>query len=277
MKKHPEIQKQHRLSQVYLKKFGFQIDGEWMVSIMELGNRKIQNVKVSEFTAEENIFDLPFTNFDHKRHFETLSGKLENDYNRLVNNIEYQKALTEKDKDLLNNFIANILCRTTYFRSYIKGLIDDVDTRIFFLKEIMMFKNDGGDTEYLLNILKSEIHLNLVIGPLMDHMVHILSHFKKVILKSPKGYGWLTTDNPVYIDNKQKHEWILPIEAELYFPISREYCVFLFHKDSKLNSNPLRNLKLDKVNQIDFELFDKLIYNITRNLDKYLIFSENMG
>ncbi len=157
MKKHPEIQKQHRLSQVYLKKFGFQIDGEWMVSIMELGNGKIENVKVSEFTAEENIFDLPFANFEHKRHFETLSGKLENDYNRLVNNIEYQKTLTEKDKDLLNNFTANILCRTTHFRSYINWLIDDVDTRIFFLNEIMMFKKDGGDTEYFLNITRSAL------------------------------------------------------------------------------------------------------------------------
>lgn len=274
MKNHPEIQKQHRLSQVYLKKFGYQEDEEWMVSIMELGKGKTENVKISEFTAEENVFDLPFKDFELRRHFETLSGRLESDYNRLINNIENQKKLTPKDKDLLNHFVPNILCRTTHFRFFIKGLIDNIDTRKKLLNEITIFKKDDGQTEFLLDILKPEAHLNIVVGTLMNHMVHVFSHFKKVILKSPKGYGWLTSDNPIYIDFQEKHEWIIPIESELYFPLSREYCIFLFHQESELKSNPLRNLMQDRVNQIDFDLFDKLANRIARNLDKYLIFSE---
>ncbi|CAZ97331.1 DUF4238 domain-containing protein [Zobellia galactanivorans] len=274
MKNHPEIQKQHRLSQVYLKKFGYQEDEEWMVSIMELGKGKTENVKISEFTAEENVFDLPFKDFELRRHFETLSGRLESDYNRLINNIENQKRLTPKDKDLLNHFVPNILCRTTHFRFFIRGLIDNIDTRKKLLNEITIFKEDEGQTEFLLNILKPETHLNIVVGTLMNHMVYVFRHFKKIVLKSPKGYGWLTSDNPIYIDFQEKHEWIIPIESELYFPLSKEYCVFLFHQESELKSNPLRNLRQDRINQIDFNLFDKLANKIARNLDKYLVFSE---
>lgn len=245
-----------------------------MVSIMELGKGKTENVKISEFTAEENVFDLPFKDFELKRHFENLSGRLESDYNRLINNIENQKKLTPKDKDLLNYFVPNILCRTTHFRFFIKGLINDIDTRKKLLNEITIFKKDDGQTKFLLDILKPEAHLNIVIGTLMNHMVHVFSNFKKVILKSPKGYGWLTSDNPIYIDFQEKHEWIIPIESELYFPLSRKYCLFLFHQESEFKSNPLRNLRQDKVNQIDFDLFDELANKIARNLDKYLIFSE---
>jgi len=274
LKKHPEIQRQHRLSQVYLKKFGFEQDGEWIVSVMKLGSGKTKNVKISEFTAEENIFDLPFKDFELRRHFENLSSKLETDYPRLINNLNNQKQLTPKDKDLLNHFVPNMLCRTSHFRFFIDLLIEDMETRKKLLNEITIFQEDNGQTEFLLDILKPETHLNIVVGTLMNHLVYVFAHFKKIILKSPKGYGWLTSDNPVYMDFQNKGEWIIPIEAEVYFPLSKEYCLFLFNEQSELNSNTLRNLKKDKVNQIDFSTFDKLANKIARNLDEYLIFSE---
>ena len=274
MKENHEIQRQHRLSQVYLKKFGYNQDGEWMVSVMKLGSGKTTNVKISEFTAEENIFDLPFKDFEIRRHFETLSGRLESDYNRVINNIENQKCLTPRDKDLLNHFVPNILCRTSHFRNFINELVENIETRKKLLNEITIFQEDYGQTEYLLDILKPETHLNIVVGTLMNHLVHVFRYFKKVILKSPNGYGWLTSDNPVLIDFKDKNEWILPIESEVYFPLSKEYCLFIFHEESDLKTNPLRNLRKDKINQLDFETFDKLANIIGRNLDEYLIFSE---
>jgi hypothetical protein len=274
LKKHPEIQKQHRLSQVYLKKFGYEENGEWLVSVMKLGSGMTENVRISEFTAEENIFDLPFKDFEIRRHFEALSGRLENDYPRLINNISNQKRLTSKDKDLLNHFVPNILCRTSHFRFFINLLITDMETRKKLLNEITLFKEDDGQTEFLLDILKQETHLNIVVGTLMNHLVYVFQRFKKIILKSPEGFGWLTSDNPVFIDWQGKNEWIMPVEAEIYFPLSKEYCVFLFNEQSELNSNPIRQLNIDKVNQIDFETFDLLANKIARNLDEYLIFSE---
>lgn len=271
---HPEKQKQHRLSQVYLKKFGYEEKGIWMVSILKLGAEITENVKISEFTAEENIFDLPFKDFEIRRHFETLSGRIENDYPRLINNIENQKLLTPKDKDLLNYFVPNILCRTEDFRFFIKSLLDDVNTRNKLLNEITLFRQDDGQTELLLDILHPETHTNIVIGQLMNHLVYVFRRFKKIILKSPNGYGWLTSDNPVCIDLHGQNEWIIPIEAEVYFPLSKNYCVFLFNEESTLNSNPLRALKIDKVNQLDYETFSEIANKIARNLNKYLIFSE---
>ncbi|GAA4955389.1 hypothetical protein GCM10023314_31390 [Algibacter agarivorans] len=274
MKEHPEIQKQHRLSQVYLKKFGHQHEGEWMVSVMKLGSEKTENVKVSEFTAEVNIFDLPFKDFETRRHFETLSGIIENDYNRLINNINNQKQLTPKDKDLLNNFVPNILCRTSHFRNFLESLIHDLKVRKKLFEEITLFQEDN-TTETLLEILKPETHLNVVIGTLMNHLVYIFRSFKKVILKCPNDYGWLTSDNPVFIDFQNSEEdWILPIESEIYLPLSKDYCLFMFNENSKKKSNPLRNLKRDKVNKLDFKTFDKIAQRIGRNLDEYLIFYE---
>lgn len=275
MKNEPETQKQHRISQVYLKKFGYKENDEWMLSVMKLGKKVTENVKISEFTVEHNIFDLPFKDFNLKRHFENTSGLIENDYNRVVNNVKNQKKLTPKDLDLLNHFIPNILCRTSNFRFFINELLVDKKVRKKLLKEIVLFNKTEvkiENIENLLDILKPEIHLNLVIGTLMNHLVFVFKRFKKVVLKSPKGYCWLTSDNPVYIDFQNSNEWIMPIEAEIYFPISKEYCVFLFNESSKLNSNPLRKLKVNKVNNISFEVFDILANKIARNLDEYLIF-----
>lgn len=274
MKKEPEFQGQHRISQVYLKKFGYEQNGVWMLSVMKLGTKITENVKIAEFTVEENIFDLPFKDFELRRHFENTSGILENDYNKLINNIRYQKRLTSIDKDLLNNFIPNVLCRTSHFRLFINHLIENIDTRKKLLKEITIFQEDNRQTEFLLDILKPETHLNIVIGTLMNHLVYVFRHFKKVLLKSPENFGWLTSDNPVFIDFQDKNEWIIPIEAEIYFPLSKDYCVFLYCEESELNSNPLRNLKKDKVNNIDFKTFDGLANRIARNLDQYLVFSK---
>ncbi len=275
MKNHPEIQRQHGLSQVYLKKFGYEHKGEWMVSVMKLGSKRIQNVKISEFTAEENIFDLPFKDFEIRRHFETLSGKIENDYNRVINNIKNQKRLTPPDKDLLNNFVPNILCRTSHFRSFLESLIQDLEIRKKLLEEITLFREDNGQTEILLDILKPETHLNIVIGTLMNHLIYLFQRFNKIILKSPKGYAWLTCDNPVYIDFQNNDgNWIMPLESEIYFPLSKEFCLFMFNEHSEIKSNPLRNLKKDKVNILDFKTFDEITQRVGRNLDKYLIFYE---
>tara|TARA_R110002050_G_scaffold297339_2_gene458598 strand:+ start:149 stop:1000 length:852 start_codon:yes stop_codon:yes gene_type:complete len=274
LKTHPEIQRQHRLSRVYLKKFGYQTDGEWMISVAKIGSKKTDNVKISEFTAEENIFDLPFEDYEFRRHFETSSGRLESDYNRLCNNIKNQKQITSRDKDLLNHFVPNILCRTSNFRGFIHKLIQDVETRKSLLEEITLFQGDKAETADLLDILKPEVHLNIVIGTLMNHLVFIFKRFNKVILKCPEDYGWLTTDNPVFIDFQNNDEWVLPIDSEIFFPLTKEYCLFMFNENSELNSNPLRKLNRDKVNKLEFETFENITSKISRNLDEYLIFYE---
>ena len=81
----------------------------------------------------------------------------------------------------------------------------------------------------------------------------------------------LTTDNPVYMDRQDHNEWIIPIEAEIYFPLSKDFCLYMFHDKSKQNENILRQLKIDRVNKVDFTTFESMTKNNLRNLNEFLI------
>jgi hypothetical protein len=53
----PEFQLQHRLSQVYLKPFGYKEKGRWYISVLEKGKDNTEQKEIESFTAEENILD----------------------------------------------------------------------------------------------------------------------------------------------------------------------------------------------------------------------------
>lgn len=271
MKEEPKYQKQHKVAQVYLKQFGYEKEGEWWLSVNEAGKKETENVKIREFTAETNIFDLPFEAPEIKRHFENTSNKIENHYRTIISNLHNQKRLTSKDEKFLNHIVANFLCRTNPFRTFISDLLKYADTREKFINEMTMFSNNTEEVAALLDSFKIEFQLNPAIGILMDHLVFLFKKFKKVILKESNGKGWLTTDSPVFIDKHNKHEWIIPIESEIYLPLSRDYCLFMYHPSSENCENQLRTLKINGINEVDFNTFDDIIKKIVLDNDKYLI------
>lgn len=256
----PEFQKQHQVSQIYLKQFGYcDVDKQHWVSVYKVGERKTENIKVVDFTIQTNIFDLPFEEMEIKRHFENLSSKLENRYRTVILNLRNQKRLTLQDKDLLNYFVANMLCRTNTFRNFISVILQDENDREVLFKEITMFPENNNDYEELkvvLNSIKEKSKINIVICYVMNHLFEVFRRFDKVVLKDNSNIGWLTSDNPVYIDRFENHHWLIPIESEIYFPLSKDFCLFMFNSNSKFTENPLRKLKLDKPNSIDFENCD---------------------
>ncbi len=258
----PEFQKQHQVSRVYLKQFGHTDDeGVDWVSVYKVGLKKTGDEKISQFTTETNIFDLPFEEPEIKRHFENLSGDLESQYNSLIKSLTSHKKLTPENKDLLNHFVPNLLCRTNRFRDFIKKTLNNKKGRSILLKEITMFsenENTLQELEFILSQLTKDDELNIVICYVMNHLVYIFQRFDKVILKHYKNLGWLTSDNPVHIERFENFSWLIPVESEIYFPLSKDFCLFMFHKDSKFKENPLRNLKLDKVNIVDFETCDRV-------------------
>lgn len=276
MKNVPIYQKQHKVSQVYLKQFGYEENGEWWISVYECGTKATSNIKIVDFTKEINVFDLPFEEPKLKRHFENNSNKIENHYLTIISNLNYQNILTAKNKDVLNHFVANILCRTSPFRCFINDLLIYSDTREKFINEITMFSDNSKEVEILLQKFKIDYQLNIAIGYLMNHLVHIFRRFKKIILKC-KQEGWLTTDSPVYLDKQGNSAWIIPLESEIYMPLSKDYCLFMFHPKSKFDSNSLRFLMEDKVNYIDFETFNEVTEKIVFDYDKYLIFNTKMN
>jgi len=267
----PIYQKQHKVSQVYLKQFGYEKDGEWWLSVYKAGKSVTENVKIKDFTAEINIFDLPFKSTVLKRHFESTSNKIESYYRTVISNLHNQKRLTSKDKEVLNHFVANIMCRTNQFRNFINGLLRCCDTRDKFIKEITMLSNDKEEAKAFLDKFKIDFQLNIAVEILMEHLVLLFEKFDKVILKESNGNAWLTTDSPVYLDRQNKFEWLIPIESEIYLPLSKDFCLFMFHPKSEVSSNPLRSLNVDCVNELDFETFDAITQKIIVDYDEYLI------
>lgn len=162
-KEEPENQKQHKVSQVYLKQFGYKKNDEFWISVLEIGKRETENVRINDFTIETNIFDLPFEDFEIRRGFENMSNKIENHYNILISNLHNQKQLNSKDTKFLYFFVANILCRTNPFRNFINGLLTDNKTRDKFISEISHYSNDKKDIDFILNHFEIENQLNEVV------------------------------------------------------------------------------------------------------------------
>ena len=67
----PKYQGQHRISQVYLKEFGYVKGGKWYIAIWEKSKNHTDYVLIENFTKETNVFDLPFfESGEERRHFE---------------------------------------------------------------------------------------------------------------------------------------------------------------------------------------------------------------
>lgn len=273
MKTEPIFQGQHIIPQVYLKQFGYTKNGECWISVYRCGTRKTQNEKIIDFTKKTNIFDAPFLNIEARRSFENLSGEIENGYLTIIKNLQNQKQITAKNKEYAIHFVANMLCRTNPFRKFVIDIINNPNSREKFANEITLFLDDNNETKELINAYKTDFHINVASIFIMNHLVEIFRKFDVVIIKRQPNKGWLTTDSPVHLDKQGQFDWIIPIESEIYLPLSKDYCLFMFHPNSKLNSNPLRKLKINRISEIEFKLFDDITKKIILDYDKYLIFN----
>jgi hypothetical protein len=122
-----------------------------------------------------------------------------------------------------------------------------------------------------LDNLKTDFHLNMAIGFLMNHLVRVFRVFDFVILKDYGNRGWFTSDNPVILDKRGNHSWVIPLEAEIYFPLSKDYCLFMFHKESQLKTNPLRGFNTNKITQCDEVMHKNICDRTLHNENEYLI------
>lgn len=269
-------QSQHIVPQVYLKQFGYELKGNvWWVSIAEKGKLVTTNIKIVDFLNETNVFDFPYEDINDKRHFEYKSNILESRYRTIISNLIYQKRLTDKDRDVLSHFVPNLLCRTAPFRNFIYDVLIDNKKLEYFIKEITMFVGDYNEIKEIFDILPNELKLNFAIGPLMNHLVRVFRNFNKIIVKDYNNIGWCTTDNSVVFDRKGFFDYIIPIEAEIHLPLSKDFCLIMYH-------NSMTNLKKDNLNYLSFsetrinhitlDFFEEINFKIANNMNKYLIF-----
>jgi hypothetical protein len=269
-----KYQGQHRISQIYLKQFGYDEMGEWKISVWYKGDNQTRNLLVENFTKETNAFDLPYGDINFRRNFENESSrKLESRYKTVINNIVNQKKINERTRGVLFHFVANLICRAIPHRNFFNQLLNDEQTKDKFIGEITMFnESELPDIKKLLPLLEPEFHLNTLLETIMMHIVKVFYTFDCVILEDYDNRGWATSDNPVIIDFQQNYNWVIPVEAEIYFPLSKDYLLFMFHKESKVKTNPLRNLTSKNLHKCD-ELMHKQIWDkIFKNECNYIIF-----
>lgn len=273
-----EFQGQHRISQIYLKQFGFEREGKWYISVWKKFVNHTDIEWVENFSKEINVFDLPYEDFKLRRHFENTSNIIECEYFKIINTLTHQNQLISRHKDILCHYVANLICRTKPYRDFFDLLLKDELTRNKFLSEITMFREEElSELKQFLDILNGGFQLNVAIGSLMNHLVHVFRTFQFIILKDFDNRGWFTSDNPIILDKQNNYSWIVPVETEIYFPLSKDYCLFMFHKDSEIKTNPLRLLPINKISNSD-EVIHKNICDRTLNNDnEYLIFPTEIG
>ncbi|HUX56665.1 MAG TPA: DUF4238 domain-containing protein [Bacteroidales bacterium] len=272
-------QGQHRISQTYLKQFGFQdINNKWWISTWKIGEEFTSYQSIKKFSKELNIFDLPSKNIKTRRAFEDFSGTLETHYPLIIKEIKLNGQLSQKALAILAQFKINLLCRTVRFRDLIDHLLKS-EKRDFFLKEITYYHQDKG--KQLIESLKKiriEYQLNLVIFSVWYYFVNTLtsSNFDYVILKDFDNRGWATTDNPVIIKNNINESTLFSKETEIYFPISKDYCIYIDHRDYN-RSNSLRGANNAELAEADDTIHDKIMDLIGRNASKYVINPADLG
>jgi len=281
MKEEPKFQKQHQIPQVYLRHFGFKKDETSKkndcITVLNPTKGHSEIVDIIDFTVKTNIYDMPFVDDKHKRHFENESNRVENEYNKIINNCTYAFQINPKDETYLEAFVAGMICRSIFNRDLFIDRLKNTTTRDKFINEITLFTDDKKELETLLSQVPLEHHINIVLGHLMEHLCHMFLFFNKIILKSPKGYSWSTSDNPVVIDRKELYDWTIPSEAELYFPLSKDFCLFMYHKKNNKSDNPLKKLPINRVSNIDFKTFDNIMMSqIAKNIATYYIFGEEI-
>jgi uncharacterized protein DUF4238 len=167
------------------------------------------------------------------------------------------------------------MCRSEPNRDFFKGLVEAHDTREKFLNEITILDDASRNLfdVVFLNELSKEDQLKVIIGVAANHISRVFKSFNFVVLEAPRtdGRAWPTSDNPVVLDKQNSFGYIIPIESEIYLPLSRKYCLFMFHEASEEKFHPLRRLKENKVHVIDVVSHAYITMKIANNIHQYLV------
>ena len=152
-------------------------------------------------------------------------------------------------------------------------MLADSNVRERVLEEISNFeKNELPLLKLAFTVLKPHEQLPFITGPLANYLITVLRNFKSVILRDFANRGWFTSDNPVCFDFKDNYEMIIPPDAEIYFPLLKDYCLFMYFEKALDTSNPLRNLATNEVHNIDEATHDMIIRKIVDNPSRTIVF-----
>lgn len=283
-KKINPTQEQHRISKTYLNAFSFRDQNQAIrISVLELGNSKIQHKHVKSFTKVVNLFDSALADPEFVRYFEKWSSKIETHYPKVLKSISETGILVDENRNHLIRFVSNLLIRQIRFREFfLIKIFEHHHTRKKLFNEISIFHSDPEESKKIWELidpnLSAKEQLNLFAGEIWNHLMAALSRFTFVILKANPDTYWFTTDNPVIIDTRDNEEaWILPPQSEIYFPLSKDYLLFLYNERVP-SDNPLRSYPANKVSQVSHDLQHTIIWDwIRTSAHQYIITGVDIG
>lgn len=266
-------QNQHKIPQVYLRKFGYQIKKQWKISILSHGEKFTRQKSIESFLSQDNFFDIESEDIEIIRIFEKLNCDLENEYNNIINELDINGKLSDKNYIHLITFVANLIVRSDHWRNIVFNILNSPGKKNF-LKAIIGHNCKNIDEirelekQTFFKILlenNSESVLNRVLIYFVDHLMLRLKEFDIVFIKSQPEKHWFTSNNPVIVHNRTRHLEILTKESELYFPISPQYLAYIHCEFSEDKVNPLRSLLSNQIYEATDEQNQKLIEIVLEN------------
>lgn len=276
-----KAQDQHKVPEVYLKKFGYRDENnQWKVSVIKIGEQFTRQKSIGSFTAETNVFDIESEDPEIRRLFESLNTGLDSSYNSILEELDQNGSLSQNADAYLMQFIANLICRSDYWRDWAKGMLAHKNRPAiikamlwFHFKDKMTFTEMEQQPLYkLLAYGKPELALNRVLMMFNAHLLLRLQHYEFVFLKSQEGKPWYSSTNPVIVENRISTYELLEKESELYFPLSPKYLVYLHCPQSDDKENDLRGYKTNAIHPVTNEQTEHLVKKIIGNaFDEYVI------
>ncbi len=266
---------QHIISQVYLKGFGYpDSNNQWKISVlsvseinkMEKCHKKWINQKsIESFLSENNIFDLFIIAGVEDNLYEKFNSDIENLYPQIIKDLDTEKHLSNISEVALYGIIINLLIRTKRFRYSLNLILKEKAKKDVLIEEIFNNISDGGNVKKKLEIIPKESDLNFFSLLLYERIMSTFSEFQYSILVTDSDEGWFTSDNPVMIKNFVTIDTIFSRNAQIIFPISRNYLVYCFHPSNELKD--YKDLLHRSFTKCDIDMKSK----ITEEFRKYNI------
>lgn len=291
--KYPPIQSQHKLPQVYLKQFGYLKGEQWMVSILQKGERFTRQKSVGSFTAETNVFDIESEDDRFPRIFETMNADLENLYHEMLNDISDNSIIPDKCWEIIVQLTPNLMVRSDYWRDFVTGILETENKNAFLEITVSVHTKS---IEELQDLKKKHFYkvisegkvtqskLNKIIMHFLNYIFHHLKTFDLIIIEAPEEKEFFTSDSPVNFKANQEEGQLglYSKNSEIYFPLSKKYLAYFHYQNSDKKFPSLRRLKNRGVYKAKEVLtedeYDKLIQEeILKASNRLIIFPGEMN
>lgn len=275
------IENQHIISQVYLKGFDYKDkSNQWKIStldrnkvpLMEKNAKKwISQKSIESFLSEINIFDLVLIQGKTEKIYEEFNRNIENNYLKLISELDSSRLLNKISETTLYCMIINLLVRSRSFRNEIDSILKG-DGRYNLLFEVFSSIKNGRIFARAFEKIPKESELNYISMMLWERIMPVFSEFQYTIFLTNKHEGWFTSDNPVVIKDFVTTETIFSQNAQIIFPIDRQYLAYFYHPENK--SPDFKGFKHRDIITCDPIIKNELIYRIINNVGQYAIFPD---